>query len=1067
NLAAAPTLDNKIAHGTSGLDLTNGDFFGRSVALSDSGSLLAVGALGDDTGGSQRGAVYLLTLDPADLAAAPTLNNKITHGTSGLSLANRDFFGGSVALNDSGSLLAVGAVGDNSGGDNRGAVYLFSAGSNPQGNLTDTFATNAADDTFLTPAQITALLNAGNNVTLQFNNDLTVLSDVIASAGGNGGDFTIQTGRSIFINANINTDGGSLGLFANQPLAAGVVDTQRDPGAAVITMAMGTTIDTGTGNFLAQIGSGAGLTNNTSGDLTITTVNSGGSVLIENLGPSIGDINVAANTITITGPLGTTLRSLGNINVNGSVQNTAGTMAGEGGVVNLIAGWDGVTGLATPFDITPIFANTGSFGNNNGSVVIGDGMQATGIAVGSRFGPTNVAADDLTIQGVQIAATNGFAQLGFRADTSQNDFNIDGPITVVLSDGSGNPGDLTATGGSAENAYAQLGHGGNEGDGNFSGAIMISANDLNFTGGSANDTYAHLGHGGDNADGDHSGVITVAATGNLLFMGGTGNDAYAQLGHGGNELDGDATGNIFVTGNNFTFTGGTDNDTYAQLGHGGDNADGDHSGVITVSATGNLTFTGGSDRDAYAQLGHGGVDADDSQTGNINIIQANNITFMGGSDDTTYAQLGHGGPFSSADQNGDITINQANNLTFIGGSDFGAYAQLGHGGVFVNGDQGLQSGDITINQANDFTFTAGTEFVAYAQLGHGGAVLFGDQNGDITIAHANNFVLTGGDDFATYAQLGHGGIGIDGDQNGNISILQANDVSVSGGIGENAYAQLGHGGSAVEIETEDQPFGGGLTQSNQTGNIFVRLVGSDLFLTGGTGPNAYSQLGHGAAVGGNSSQIIGDINVIIDGSAFLVGNSATSPALLGHATTNTAAITGNLVLAIDQINPIADNGGRLFMNQFSAIDMGGVPNQVRIFGTRRLGNVLADGAVINGIIVDSSLPPGTLVGNRWNPNTEFVNWNHEQWGSAFDEYTLAKPGPFTAPFTFFFLGEDTITPQVFPLPYDRFVRYSDYANSIFHLLFPNGPFKMFYGEWPARPLEDEETGATSADIYDP
>ncbi|MBT6496683.1 MAG: hypothetical protein HOL01_19280, partial [Planctomycetaceae bacterium] len=563
------------------------------------------------------------------------------------------------------------------------------------------------------------------------------------------------------------------------------------------------------------------------------------------------------------------------------------------------------------------------------------------------------------------------------------------------------------------------------------------------------------------------GVITVAATGNLLFMGGTGNDAYAQLGHGGNELDGDATGNIFVTGNNFTFTGGTDNDTYAQLGHGGDNADGDHSGVITVSATGNLTFTGGSDRDAYAQLGHGGVDADDSQTGNINIIQANNITFMGGSDDTTYAQLGHGGPFSSADQNGDITINQANNLTFIGGSDFGAYAQLGHGGVFVNGDQGLQSGDITINQANDFTFTAGTEFVAYAQLGHGGAVLFGDQNGDITIAHANNFVLTGGDDFATYAQLGHGGIGIDGDQNGNISILQANDVSVSGGIGENAYAQLGHGGSAVEIETEDQPFGGGLTQSNQTGNIFVRLVGSDLFLTGGTGPNAYSQLGHGAAVGGNSSQIIGDINVIIDGSAFLVGNSATSPALLGHATTNTAAITGNLVLAIDQINPIADNGGRLFMNQFSAIDMGGVPNQVRIFGTRRLGNVLADGAVINGIIVDSSLPPGTLVGNRWNPNTEFVNWNHEQWGSAFDEYTLAKPGPFTAPFTFFFLGEDTITPQVFPLPYDRFVRYSDYANSIFHLLFPNGPFKMFYGEWPARPLEDEETGATSADIYDP
>ena len=101
---------------------------------------------------------------------------------------------------------------------------------------------------------------------------------------------------------------------------------------------------------------------------------------------------------------------------------------------------------------------------------------------------------------------------------------------------------------------------------------------------------------------------------------------------------------------------------------------------------------------------------------------------------------------------------------------------------------------------------------------------------------------------------------------------------------------------------------------------------------------------------------------------------------MGHGTSTVGGISGNLTLAVDQANPLVDNGGRLFMNPFSAIDMGGAPNLVEIFGTRRLGNVLADGAVINGVIVDSSLTPGTLVGNHWNPNFEFVSWDHEQWG---------------------------------------------------------------------------------------
>jgi hypothetical protein len=652
----------------------------------------------------------------------------------------------------------------------------------------------------------------------------------------------------------------------------------------------------------------------------------------------------------------------------------------------------------------------------NDVIVTGRSSQAQiGFNGGSATGDIRVdAGRDVIVTALNAAAIAQIGHGGFEADA-----NFSGNIAVLAG------GDVNFESGANDEAYVQLGHGGIRSQGTFSGDINVSAGSISFTGGDGFGAYARLGHGGDNSEGNRTGNILVSSSGNLTFSGGMGQNAYAQLGHGGNEGDGDFMGTIDVTAVGLTFQGGTLNDTYAQLGHGGDNADGNHSGMITVNASGVLLFQAGFGSDSYAQLGHGGNDVDGTLTGNISVTAMNDITFSGG----------------------------------IG---FEANAQLGHGGVFAFGDR---SGDITINHANNLIFTGGEGRESYAQLGHGGTVGFGTQCGDITITRANNLVFRGGEGFFAYAQLGHGGVGVDGEQSGSISILQANDLIVSGGAGENAYAQLGHGGTAVETESEDQPFGG-FTLSNQTGNISVRLVGSDLFLTGGSGPGAYSQLRHGAAGGnGASGQIIGNINVIIDGSAFLVGNSATAPALLGHATTNTAAITGNLIFAIDQINPIADNGGRLFMNQFSAIDMGGAPNQVRIFGTRRLGNVLADGAVINGVVVDSGLPPGTFTGDRRNPNVEFTNWNYEQWGPAPNRYTLAQLGPFTAPFTFFFLGEDTIAPQVFPLPYDRFVRYSDYANSIFHDLFPNGPYKMFYGEWSERPLEDEETGATSANVY--
>jgi len=118
--------------------LGNADEFGGTLAaLGDldgagpSAIALAVGAVGDDDGGSSRGAVYILFLAPSGQVLS---FQKISDTQGGFAepLGNADEFGSSVAsLGDldgpggSAGALAVGAVGDDDGGTNRGAVYVL------------------------------------------------------------------------------------------------------------------------------------------------------------------------------------------------------------------------------------------------------------------------------------------------------------------------------------------------------------------------------------------------------------------------------------------------------------------------------------------------------------------------------------------------------------------------------------------------------------------------------------------------------------------------------------------------------------------------------------------------------------------------------------------------------------------------------------------------------------------------------------------------------------------------------------------------------------------------------
>lgn len=124
----------KTASLTGGLPaLASNDFFGRAVAAvgdlnGDGITDLAVSALGDNTGGTDRGAVYVLMMESDGSAKSIT---KIASGMSGLpTLTGFDYFGSSLAavgdINGDGiNDLAVGAIGDDTGGSARGAAYLL------------------------------------------------------------------------------------------------------------------------------------------------------------------------------------------------------------------------------------------------------------------------------------------------------------------------------------------------------------------------------------------------------------------------------------------------------------------------------------------------------------------------------------------------------------------------------------------------------------------------------------------------------------------------------------------------------------------------------------------------------------------------------------------------------------------------------------------------------------------------------------------------------------------------------------------------------------------------------
>jgi hypothetical protein len=98
-------------------DAQAGDYFGVSVGLSSNGNTAIVGALYEDTGGTNAGAAYVFT------RSGTTWSQEAKIQAS--DKAADDEFGRNVSISNDGNTAIVGAMKEDAGGTDAGAAYVF------------------------------------------------------------------------------------------------------------------------------------------------------------------------------------------------------------------------------------------------------------------------------------------------------------------------------------------------------------------------------------------------------------------------------------------------------------------------------------------------------------------------------------------------------------------------------------------------------------------------------------------------------------------------------------------------------------------------------------------------------------------------------------------------------------------------------------------------------------------------------------------------------------------------------------------------------------------------------
>jgi hypothetical protein len=490
---------------------------------------------------------------------------------------------------------------------------------------------------------------------------------------------------------------------------------------------------------------------------------------------------------------------------------------------------------------------------------------------------------------------------------------------------------------------------------------------------------------------------TAYQAGTLALIGGTGASAFAQIGSGGfqsNATGGSGAGNF----GNFLISVGA-----AAI------ADGN----ATVNAV--VSLLGG---EGAAQIGHGGSGstATGGQIGNFGEVtlavgfkygatqagafstssaaySSSTLTVQGGTAFTGFAQIGDGGNGSTAigtseaGNSGRITITVGSGATgyttakstavvSVSGGLYGA-GQIGHGGDGSTATGGIYGnyGDITLASGADATASAAYGVVSvfgslgvyggggtggFAQIGHGGSRSFA--NGTTIAGNYGSINITVG--------------GYADESNFGGTATSIGQMVVSGGGGSGSAAQIGHGGYQSTARGGTNGNYGGIAV-NVTGHAYVHgytlpehaEARNQVTLQGGTGLNAFAQIGHGGAysqaTGTTTAGNAGDITVTVGGTAS-AGSSA-----------GTADSFGDVAVLADAAAQIGSGGykstaiGGMFGNysnvQVNIIATAHATQSAAAFNSLRVNGAtgLAAFAQMSWI---TSLPLASLVSQTFSPS---------------------------------------------------------------------------------------------------
>lgn len=714
-------------------------------------------------------------------------------------------------------------------------------------------------------------------------------------SGGTTGDIQVTAATSVQVNGGGNspTSGGYAfaqighgGSFASGDLSGTIT-----VGGAGVSLSAGKVI----GNY-AQIGHGGYNAQGTFEDAISVTADTGD---VEIAGASaqqayaqIGHGGSASNAGTYSG--GITVQAAGSVILQGggayasyaqighggtnADQNLSGSMTGT---INVI-GDHGVQVLGGVDDVNSVgaYAQIGHGGLGAGliqAVTLGGDVTVT-----SSLGKITLTA------GTAEEASAQIGHGGTLADVRGGSFS--GVIQVTGRDG------VDVQGGADVNAvaaYAQIGHGGYDasyaGSATFSDSITVTsaAGEVRLTAGDASDAYAQIGHGGsfvNSSGGSFGGAISVTGQNGVELAGGTTGATvgdYAQIGHGGRNVGAGGTiygGDIQVTsaGGALKLTSGTSNANYVQIGHGGEGGQGILSGAVTVDVA-QLDMVGGSISSAYALIGHGAVDLFTAGT-----IQGNVIVRVTG--ETSLVQGGSGLWWIGHDATSG-TISDANILFQTGTLDYSTVATSTQTTLDfdfrTNLVADLAGGDVTIISTNT---TAGAA---------GGLLLSGT---GVTAAGGNSLSLLSTADVradATFQNNGPGSVNVVAGWDGTTGLtgavfdpssLLAADVAATTFYGNNGGSVIvGSGAQAAAISIGSRQ---GAT------NAFA----ADVNVNGGSSNATAAQIGYIAT--GFTDPITGAINVRATGDVSLqAGAGAASYAQIGHGgTSNNAPVSGGISL---------------------------------------------------------------------------------------------------------------------------------------------------------------------------